>query len=156
MDDSQNLQTLKGTSDFPFVEHDLPAQLGCSLVELQKIRKTAPLQDGLHFVRHKNRVCLSAAGYRLVLEALGLETAFPVRPPEPVPLFELTVVSTRTMNPHVIVAVNGLLHPTQQTHLRVRVKSKDNFRFGMKLKATHVQADLYELSGNCPRRPGHY
>lgn len=156
MDESQNFETPKG--DFPWQETDLATRFGVDRDELKFWRMTS--QPGTDWALVKNRVCYSSQMAKDAALALGLQLEtltwlWPEKPAD-LPVVELRVVSIKTMNPHIIIASNPLLHPNEQCRLRVRVKKKDNFRFGMMLKATHVSADLYELAGNCPRFPGKY
>jgi hypothetical protein len=54
-------------------------------------------------------------------------------------------------NPHIVGArfkAGGMV--------RVHVKNAANFRIGMQIQAVHVDADLFELIGPCPRRPGRW
>lgn len=77
--------------------------------------------------------------------------------PEPVTLL---VWNCRLVNKKIVLAYLPDTDPRDAKNLlRVRVKSSENFtRFvngqPMPLKARHVQADLYELAGQCPRRKG--
>lgn len=160
MDESQNSTTLKR---FPWVEADLPGLLGCSREELTRLRQDM-LTWGTDFILEKRRICLSTDALNRLLAALGLPLV--VQPPEkiavpspdtvmalrmvPVAVVTFKVYPARTLNPHIILATDG------KTLVRIRVKSKENFRGGMEVRCTHVQGDLYDLAGNCPRYPGKY
>lgn len=162
MSESENLVPLKGSSEFPFWEQDLARLFGVPPVELQKIR-TLELVEGVNFIRLSNRICYSknsarstAVALRLPLENLPWlqEPATPETPQPaytPPALALLTALPHRTANPHIIMAQNE-----KGVAVRVRVKNKENFRGGMKLQATLISADYYELVGHCPRYPGKF
>lgn len=77
--------------------------------------------------------------------------------PDPITLL---VWNPRLTNTRMILAYAPDTDPQESKNiLRVRVRSSENFvRFvhgkPMAIKARHIQADLYELAGQCPRRKG--
>lgn len=162
MSESENLIPLKGSSEFPFWEQDLARLFGVPSVELQKIRY-ANLQEGVNFIRQSNRICYSKNAARATAATLNLPldnlpwlqepdatvTPRPAYAPPAVAL--LTALPHRTANPHIIMAQNE-----KGVVVRVRVKNKENFRGGMKVQATLISADYYELVGHCPRYPGKF
>lgn len=149
MDTLENSETTKGFDGFPFVEADLPAQLGCSREKLAALRNDL-LTRNRDFTFHKGRVCLSTFGLTRVLDALGLPEmiALPEKPaPGPV---TFAVHPRKTLHRQILLATDG------QRVVRVRVHSKENFRPGMKVTCTLIEGDLYQLVGRCPRSPGKY
>lgn len=75
----------------------------------------------------------------------------------------LLVWNAKMKNRRIIEAYAVGTNPSlRQNILRVRVKNADNFlRVGydgkpMELPVVHVQADLYELVGPCPRKKGRW
>ena len=147
----ENFQQKDAPTDFPWVENELPAVLGVPLSLLARYR-TQGLLEGIHFVRHRRRVCLSNQALALLRHALKLETPKNPPPPPP-PTVRLKTTPHKTLNPHIIMAC---LLDDEKAVMRVRVKSKENFRAWMVIEARHLGADLYELVGNCPRFPGKF
>jgi hypothetical protein len=75
----------------------------------------------------------------------------------------LLVWNAKMKNRRILEAYAAGTNPAlRQNILRVRVKNADNFlRVGydgkpMELPVVHVQADLYELVGPCPRKKGRW
>jgi len=158
----ENPQTTKG---FYIREASLVGRLNISRTDLLAIRNRL-LTEGQHYARVGRRVMLSDEGFALVAKSLEMtpaeaHKAAPAGDPknEKKPagaaythdVMVYKVSPRATFNPHIVLAVNlvGQL-------VRVRVKSKTNFRPGMPIKCMQVQGDLYDLVGNCPRFPGKY
>lgn len=156
MDTEKNFEEAKGDSVFKIPEKRLVALVGCSPLEVQKARYT--LTEGFDFKKlGRSYFWTMQAAHAFASGILGSEAATILElrydalaeagVTEPV---VLTVLRRKTANPHILLATDG-------SHVfRVRVKSKVNFRGDMLVNCKHVQADLYELVGNCPRQPGKY
>jgi len=139
---------------FPWPEKELAERFGCSPASLQDFREHR-MEQGVAWVKYKRHIFWSEFAVRSAAEALGLVDAELTwlereKTPAAVTLYKFAVYPRRTMNPHIIMASGpkGLV--------RVRVKTKDNFRAGMEVRCVHVAGDLFELVGNCPRFPGKY
>jgi len=63
---------------------------------------------------------------------------------------ELTAINRPCRNRHLVFAKHG------DQVVRVKVRSNKNFRAGMTFKARHLQEDLWELEGRCPRFRGRW
>jgi len=145
--------------DFPWLEAVLAKNFGLSVHVLAQLRYANLLEDE-DWVRVKNRVRYSTLAARKTgLDILGLtEVDLPwlaVVPVEP-PTHVFKVYSVRVPNPFILLATSGNGPTGSPVLLRVRVKTKTNFRPGMDVRVKHVAADLYELVGHCPRTPGKY
>ena len=153
-------ETTKAMNDlFPHSEIEVVAKSGISRTEIRSNR--AALQEGVDFSFVKNRAMWSDKG----IEGLCAKLCIP-----PLALGDTTKKTAaektllfwrQTRNRHIIEAFLPDTDPRErQNVLRVRVKDDANFRRidrtgkPMTLRAFHVQADLYELIGHCPRRPG--
>lgn len=142
----------KSPPAFPHVENEMPAVLGIGLPALVLMRNEL-LVESVDFIRWRRRVCWSTEAYAKVADRLGFALSQPkARVTELKKMVTLVVTAHKTLNPHIILAaVRGTT-----TLLRVRVKSKENFRPYMEVRTTHDSGDLYHLVGNCPRSPGKY
>lgn len=142
-------------------ESRLTHVFGISRNDLRALRKKllTPKEDWLH---EKRAVVYTLAGVEKIRAHLAIgdvktapEAASAL--PEPVTLL---VWNPRLVNKKIVLAYAPGTDPHDAKNLlRVRVKTSENFvRFvngkPMPLKARHVQADLYELAGQCPRRKG--
>jgi hypothetical protein len=161
----KNENPTKDEGMFCIRESSLVGRLNISRNDLLAIR-TRLLQEGVHYAKIKRRVMLSFTGFAMIAKSLEMTraeadkvTGNPSAENEKKPasgaagcnapvLFKVT--ARRTTNPHIVMASNGTLT------VRVRVKTKQNFRPGMVVRCEHVQGDLYNLVGNCPRFPGKY
>jgi hypothetical protein len=157
MDTLKNFETQKG---FEWLEADLAARFGCPVAQLVKWRGLE-LVEGKDWERIKRQVHYTASAVKkTALAVAGLrEEDLPwlghPRPPVP-PVVTFKVYPMRTLNPHILLAQDGFVASGAPRLVRVRVKTKDNFRPGMEVRARHVGGDLYELVGHCPRFPGKY
>jgi hypothetical protein len=146
-------------------ESKLSHVLGPSRNELRRLRGIH-LQEGLDWLVDKRRVVWTLSGVEKIRAVLTLPpektapapaSALTPALPEPVTLL---VWNPRVTNNRIVMAYAPGTDPQDKNNLlRVRVRSSENFmRFvngePMKLKARHIQADLYELVGRCPRRKG--
>lgn len=146
-------------------ESKLSFVLGPSRNELRRLRGIH-LQEGTDWLVEKRRVMWTLTGVEKIRAVLTLPPektapvpacAVPTGLPEPVTLL---VYNARLVNKKLILAYAPGTDPgVPKNILRVRVRSSENFmRFvhgkPMEIKARLVQADLYELAGQCPRRKG--
>lgn len=146
-------------------ESKLSHVLGPSRNELRRLRGIH-LLEGTDWIVEKRRVVWTLSGVEKIRAVLTLPpaqtapetaSALVVSLPEPVTLL---VHNARLVNKKLILAYAPGTDPADAKNvLRVRVRSAENFmRFvhgkPMEIKARHVQADLYELAGQCPRRKG--
>lgn len=161
MDATENFETPKGatTDDFPWLEVDLAKKFGVPLKQLAEWRRHHLLAGG-DWARIKRRIHYTIPGARkTAFDFLGLTEALvpwlALKPVEP-PTHVFKVYSVRVPNPHILLATSGLAPSGAPVLVRVRVKSKINFRPGMEVRCKHAAADLYELAGHCPRSPGKY
>lgn len=146
-------------------ESKLSHVLGPSRNELRRLRGIH-LVEGVDWLTEKRRVVWTLSGVQKIRAVLTLPPALTAPDPagavvaglpEPVTLL---VHNPRLVNKKLILAYAPGTDPNEPKNvLRVRVRSSENFmRFvhgkPMEIKVRHVQADLYELAGQCPRRKG--
>lgn len=151
-------------------ETRLPKILGLKSRNRLRALRQQLLREGEDWVFEKKRVCYTLAGVEKIrahLRLSGETTAPPTCSAQPGPAIAplpepetLLVWNCRLVNKKMLLAYKPDTDPHDAKNiLRVRVRSSENFvRFvhgePMKLRARHVQADLYELVGPCPRRKG--
>jgi len=146
-------------------ESKLSHVLGPSRNELRRLRVTH-LTEGVDWIVEKRRVVWTLSGVEKIRALLTLPPdqtasdpagAVAMVLPEAV---ELLVFNPRLTNKKMILCYRPGTDPLRHENLlRVRVRSNENFvRFvhgkPMVIKARHIQADMYELAGQCPRRKG--
>lgn len=133
-------------------ETELAQQLGVSRQSLGDMRRTDTLREGEHWERQGRVVEYTAAGIRAVKSTMEIEPQQEIAPPHPEPVQMLTV-SECSRNPRLLWAV-----PTEKeapsTAVRVRVRENRNFIPGMRIRARHLNDDLYVLEGRTPRFRG--
>lgn len=147
---------------FVHLENEVATRLGVNRPVLRALRGSL-LVEGVDFGFEKNRAAFSDAG--LVKLEAHFKLKLPAQPlpqsaPEPV---TLCVWNHRLKNRRIVEAYLPGTNPQRRENIvRVRVRSAENFRKTgpdgkpMELLARHVQADLYELLGAVPRRPGRW
>jgi hypothetical protein len=155
-------------------ESKVAGRLGLSR-DMMRALRTAHLVEHVDWLTISGRICLTeeavgkiAAGLRLppVADAATISTAETEKsaPGEATgTTARLLVWNSKMKNRRIIEAYAVGTNPSlRQNILRVRVKNADNFmRVGydgkpMELPVVHVQADLYELVGPCPRKKGRW
>lgn len=153
--DSSDAKIIETQKRFPWREDFLATALGRPRTALAEMRGQF-LLEGTDWARAARVVCLTESAAIKLAERLGLSAAdVPAlygeqKPAAPVRVWAFTVHNATLTNKHIVLATDG------PNIFRVRVKSNVNFRKGMAISCTHVQADLFELHGNCPRFPGKY
>lgn len=146
-------------------ESKLSHVLGPSRNELRRLRGIH-LTEGIDWIVEKRRVVWTFSGVEKIRAVLTLppaptapEAASAVATTLPAPV-TLLVHNARLVNNKLILAYAPGTDPSDPKNiLRVRVRSSENFmRFvhgkPMEIKARHLDADYYELAGQCPRRKG--
>jgi len=142
--------------NFEFTEKDVSAATGISARMLEEIRHKQMVNGG-HWLKDSTGVRYSEYGVKRLMDIAEIsgekmpphdEPAEPLEPPEEADL----LVTRFYTNPQILGAVRAVGEPVQ----RVRVKTTKNFRRGMKIPCTHLQADLWILTGRCPRWPGKF
>lgn len=126
----------------------------------------AHLVQGVDWVVEKRRVVWALSGVEKIRALLTLppekNASAPVSAvPAGLPVaVELLVYNPRLTNKRMILCYRPETDPAKPENIvRVRVRSSENFvrlvhGRPMVIKARHIQADLYELAGQCPRRKG--
>lgn len=168
--------------DFIHRESHVAGRLGISRDTIREMRNAHLVEDA-DWKSVRNIICLTDVAAGKIAAALSLPAPATAVSPEKaaemlvaekdaatattgaglVDLIEELCVWRLTKNPHIIEAFAPGTDPMhRQNILRVRVKNAANFcRVGgdgkpMMLPARHVQVDLYELVGPCPRRKGRW
>lgn len=154
-------------STSPILEHDLAIDLGVSRDVVREIRRQKLRPDVDWFTAFK-AIHITPRGVELIRGYLGSQNAknaparaagsaagaITVTDDELAAPKSSTVTMLRVhklvINPHILLASDGA------RVVRVRVQNTKNFRVGMEIPATHIQADLFELARACPRRPGQW
>lgn len=168
-------------SEFKHFEGEVAKRLGVSREEIRSLRMEH-LLAGVDWILEKNRVALADSGVEKIAALLSPLTATE-RAVEPTMDLAAAVIQEatqaaaeaagdvpvvlhvwrQTRNPKIIEAFRPGTDPMlRENVVRVRVKSSENFcRVGgdgkpMELPVVHLQSDLYELVGRCPRRKGRW
>lgn len=141
----------------PVSEADLAKRLGLPRPTLRKIRADK-LQEGKEWAEEGGEVHLTLQGGKKVLEAVGAFQGAEKKAGDVEQLLGLSVkdellvltVEGRTRNRHIVMA--WVDDPAPRAELvRVQVRDNRNFVEGMRVRARHVEEDLWELVGRCPR-----
>ena len=140
-------------------EADLAGFLGVSRGQLRDLRKKAPEKEGAWWRKEGRDTIWTPDGLYAACEAFGIDDAIlrdivdhgedggqnPAIPDE-----VLVTVTGLPKNLRILYAD----HEGEQ--IRVMVNSSENFILGMEIRAKHLQEDLYELVGRCPRSRGRW
>lgn len=147
--------------NFTHTESSVAKRIGLSRQAVRKMRGDLLVKD-VDWAKSGSDVRLTDAG----LEKLAKNAALAVESLPPVAVADgaaMLSVWRVTRNPHIIEAFAPGTDPALRENIvRVRVKNAANFRrMGgdgkpMTFRAVHVQSDLYELVGACPRRVGRW
>jgi hypothetical protein len=105
------------------------------------------LTEGVHWQMEGPSVQWTAAGIQMVLKSTGAPMDFLQDEPTKI------VVDPSTRNVRNTMIVMGNL---KGERVRVRVRSNRNFIPGMEMPCRHLNTDLWELVGNCPRARGRW
>lgn len=155
----------------PFIhsETKMAARLGLSRDETRALRQQY-LTKWTHWKLVKRRVYLTEEAVHLLLSKKGLppptpsiNAALPQNAARPRQLLLMApfegelVVWNVCHNTRILLAIFPQDHADNpQTIVRIMVKSNKNFVAKMKVRARHIEKDLYELVGACPRWRGKY
>ena len=147
--------------NFTHTEASVAERFGLSRQAVRKMRADLLMKD-VDWEKTRGEVHISDAGLEKLAKnaALAVESLPPV---EVAACASMLSVWRVTRNPHIIEAFVPGTDPALRANIvRVRVKNAANFRRTggdgkpMTFPAAHVQADLYELVGACPRRVGRW
>jgi|GEM_PF-1302735 len=155
-----NFQNAKKEAAFPFDECDVAERVGLARDLIRKIRQEK-MTEGVHWILKKKRVFLSAPALKLLADRIDASIEPPTQEvsPEPANAKNEAVLCAwmSPTNTRILEAyVKGTDPKKRENIVRVRVKSNINFTRGLEFKAKHVQADLYDLIGACPRSRGRF
>jgi len=162
--------------DFTHWESKVAGRLGLSRDNMRRFRLEL-LTEGVDYITSSKRIHLTSSAVEKLATALRVpappaEATSAAEPDaaissadQPTPAIGTVrlCVWRQTKNPHIIEAFFPEKDPAYRVNIvRVIVKKAANFiktggdGLPMTLPARHVQADLYELLGPCPRRMGRW
>lgn len=166
--------TVHVEGDPPFIHFETKAAyaLGLNRDEMRGFRQQY-LTEGVHWMPVKKRIYLTQEGLDLILQkkalprpASSLESAGPGNVTHGAPARQLLLKApfegeliawNAPANERILLCIfpqDDLRNP--QTIVRVRVRTNRNFVQGMKVRARHMEGDLYDMAGNLPRWRGKY
>jgi hypothetical protein len=155
--------------EFDRVEAHVAGALGISRDHIRYLRKTF-LKEGEHWAYVKKRVMLSASALSILAQKKALpypttefsekaqgEAVAAQRLLLPAPFKGTLVAWSSPKNTRILLAYFPGTDPNNRLNLvRVRVRDNQNFVRGMEFKARHINEDLYDLEGSCPRWRGKF
>ena len=156
-------------SEFDRVEAHVAGSLGICRDHIRHLRQTF-LTEGVHWAYVKKRVMLSEAALSILAQKKALpypttefsekaqgEAVAAQRLLLPAPFKGTLVAWSSPKNSRILLAYPPGTDPQNRLNLvRVRVRSNENFVRGMEFQAQHVNEDLYDLVGSCPRWRGKF
>lgn len=132
--------------------------IGVSRNQLRDIRKSQPDMEGKYWEKDGRDITWLPDGLYAACSVLGVDESLLRDILEPASAEaaesakkEVRVAVTRFTRNHQIMMAE---HEGQE--IRVRVNSSRNFLIGMEIPVAHVQEDLWELIGRCPRARGRW
>lgn len=149
--------------NFTHTEASVAERFGLSRQAVRKMRTDLLVKD-VDWEKTRGEVHISDAGLEKLAKnaALAVESLPPAADSTEKGAAVLSVWRV-TRNPHIIEAFVPGTDPALRVNIvRVRVKNAAHFRRTggdgkpMTFRAVHVQSDLYELVGACPRRVGRW